>query len=99
GAARLAPGAAVHVALVPDRVAVQVQRQVQPAVGAAVPGLSDHQGPAADRPGGDGGRGLPRLADAEAAADRGEAGPGTAAAAAARRATTPVTSRALAGRS
>ena len=49
GAARLAPGPAVHVPLVPDRVAVQVQRQVLPAVGAEVPGLPEHQGRAADR--------------------------------------------------
>ena len=56
------------VAVVPDRVAVQVQRQVRAGLGAAVPGLPQHHGCPADRPGRAGGRGLRRLANRGSAA-------------------------------
>ncbi len=48
----------------------------QPALGAPVPGLPQHPGPAADRPGRAGGRGVPGLADRRAAPDRAADEPG-----------------------
>ena len=76
GAARLALGAHLHVQVVPDRVAVQVQRQVLPGLAAALLRLPEHQGRAQDRAGRAGGRGVPGLAAARAAPDRGQARPG-----------------------
>ena len=62
---------AVRLALVPDRVAVQVQRQVRAGVGAAVLRLARHPGHAPGGAGRAGGRGVPGLAEAGGA----QAGP------------------------
>ena len=70
GAEGLAVGADLRVPVVPDRVAVQVQRQVLPGLAAAVLRLPEHQGRAPDRAGRAGGRGLPGLAAARAAPHR-----------------------------
>ena len=84
GAARLAVGAHLHVQVVPDRVAVQVQRQVLPRLAAAVLRLPEHQGRTQDRAGRAGGGGVPGLAAARAAPDRAQARPGAGARAALR---------------
>ena len=76
GAAGLAVGAHLHVQVVPDRVAVQVQRQVLPGLAAALLRLPQHQGRAQDRAGRARGRGVPGLAAARAAPDRAQARPG-----------------------
>ena len=55
-------GADLPVQVVPDRVAVQVQRQVRPGLAAAVLRVPEHQGRAADRGGRPGGGGVPDLA-------------------------------------
>ena len=73
GAAGLAVGAHLHVQVVPDRVAVQVQRQVLPGLAAALLRLPQHQGRAQDRAGRARGRGVPGLAAAGAAPDRAQA--------------------------
>ena len=70
GAAGLARTAAGRLAVVPDRVAVQVQREVLPGVGAAVRRLHRHQGHPEDRPGRARGGGLRRLAHGRGAQDR-----------------------------
>ena len=56
-------------AVVPDRVAVQVQREVLPGVGAEVLRLHRYQGHPEDRPGRARGGGLPRLAHRRGAPD------------------------------
>ena len=76
GAAGLAVGAHLHVQVVPDRVAVQVQRQVLPGLAAALLRLPQHQGRAQDRAGRARGGGVPGLAAAGAAPDRAQARPG-----------------------
>ena len=76
GAAGLAVGAHLHVQVVPDRVAVQVQRQVLPGLAAALLRLPQHQGRAQDRAGRARGGGVPGLAAARAAPDRAQARPG-----------------------
>ena len=73
GAAGLAVGAHLHVQVVPDRVAVQVQRQVLPGLAAALLRLPQHQGRAQDRAGRARGGGVPGLAAAGAAPDRQQA--------------------------
>ena len=75
GAAGLAVGAHLHVQVVPDRVAVQVQRQVLPGLAAALLRLPQHQGRAQDRAGRARGGGVPGLAAAGAAPDRAQARP------------------------
>ncbi len=82
GAARLAVGPDLPVQVVPDRVAVQVQRQVQPGLAAAVLRVPEHQGRAADRGGRPGGGGVPGLAAARAAPHRAQTRPGQTQAAA-----------------
>src|SRR5580704_12141182 len=85
GAARLAVGADLPVQVVPDRVAVQVQRQVLSRLAAAVLRVPEHQGRAADRGGRPGGGGVPGLAAARAAPRSAQARPVQAPAAAAPR--------------
>ena len=64
GAPALARDPAVRLPLVPDRVAVQVQRQVRPGLGAPLLRLPRRVGRAPGRPRRPGGRGLPGLAEA-----------------------------------
>src|SRR6266704_331176 len=71
--AALAVGAHLHVQVVPDRVAVQVQRQVLSGLAAALLRLPQHQGRAQDRAGRARGGGVPGLAAAGAAPDRAQA--------------------------
>src|SRR5262252_2965773 len=70
GAARLAGHPAVRVPLVSDRIAVQVQRQVLPAVGAAFLRVLRNQGRAAGRPRRHGSGSVPGLAHGGGAQDR-----------------------------
>ena len=74
GAADLAPLPRLHLPVVPDRVAVQVQRQVLPGLGAALLCLPRAQGRGPGRRGRAGSRGVPGLAPAGTAPARPQAG-------------------------
>src|SRR5262249_44448711 len=76
GAADLAPLPHLHLPLVPDRVAVQVQRQVLPGLGATLLRLPRPRRRGAGRRGRAGGRGVPGLAPAGAAPAGPQAGAG-----------------------
>src|SRR6202012_1988468 len=82
GAQGLALGADLRLQVAPDRVAVQVQRQVQPALAAPVLRFHQRHGCPQDRAGRAGGRGFPGLAARRTSParpqDRAEDGPGQA---------------------